>query len=408
MAESELVRVTARWVLPVAGEPMERGILAILGGNIVSLHDRGPADIDFGNAVILPGLVNCHTHLDLGGLHGANPPGPDVTAWLHSVIQFRRSAPDFDVEQSITQGLVDSLRHGTTLIGDISGDGRSWPIIAESPIRAVVFREILGLPKERAERAWQMAQTWLGASTATERCRPGLSPHAPYSTRTSLIRAAGSAGVPVAIHLAEFPEERELLEEQSGSFVPFLQQLGVWDPLGLARSPEHVIRLLNGAAPTLLVHGNYLAPTAPIPSHATVVYCPRTHEAFGHARHPVADLLSRGVRVALGTDSLASNPDLSVLAEMRFLHAIRPDLPSRVILEMGTAAGAAALGWSDRTGTLEPGKAADFIVVPLPKNEGDPVEQLLESPSDVAETWIAGRCVFSAEGSVESAHDTGH
>lgn len=408
MAESKLVRVTARWVLPVAGEPIERGILEFLGGTIVALHDRGPADIDFGNAVILPGLVNCHTHLDLCGLHGLNPPGPDVTAWLLSVIQFRRSVSELDVEQSMTQGLAESLRHGTTLIGDISGDGRSWPIVVESPIRAVVFREMLGLPKERAERAWQMAQAWLGECTPTERCRPGLSPHAPYSTRTSLIRAAGSAGVPVAIHLAECLEERELLEEQSGPFVSFLQQLGVWDPLGLARSPEHVIRLLNGAAPTLLVHGNYLAPTAPIPTHATVVYCPRTHEAFGHARHPVADLLSRGVRVALGTDSLASNPDLSVLAEMRFLHAIRPDLSSHVILEMGTAAGAAALGWSDRTGTLEPGKAADFIVIPLPDSEGDPVELLLESSFDVAETWIAGRRVFPDEGSASSAPDTGN
>lgn len=394
MSETEHLRVTARWLLPAAGEPLQNAVLEIAQGSIVSLGAGRKADIDFGNAVILPGFVNCHTHLDLTGLRGLNPPGDDRTEWLMNVIRFRRSLTEDEIDNFVAQGLAETLRHGTTLIGDITGDGRSWRTIAESPIRAIVYREMLGLPKERAEQAWQKAQSWLGESTATDRCRPGLSPHAPYSTRTSLIRAAGSAGVPVAIHLAEFLEERELLEEQSGPFKKFLQELGVWDPLGLARSPEHVIRLLNGSEPTLLVHGNYLAPTAPIPDHATVVYCPRTHESFGHQPHPVSDLLHRGVRVALGTDSLASNPDLSMLGEMRFLHAVRPDLPARTIVEMATSVGAAALGWLDRTGTLEPGKFADFTVVPLPLEDSDPLEMLLESAHDVAETWIAGRCVF--------------
>lgn len=394
MAQPASLRVTARWVIPVVSSPIPGGVIEIQAGRIRSLQDGGAADIDFGNAIILPGLVNCHTHLDLTGLRGLNPPRPDTVSWLRDVIAFRRNTTPEDLAASVAEGIEESLQSGTTLIGDISGDGGSWRLLIASPIRAVVFREMLGLTKERAERSWQQAQTWLGESTATDRCRPGLSPHAPYSTRTSLIRAAGTAGVPVAIHLAEFSSERELLEERRGPFVEFLQELGVWDPLGLAQSPEHVLRLLAAEVPTLYVHGNYLAPTAAIPQQATVVYCPRTHEAFAHSPHPVTDLLRRGIRVALGTDSLASNSDLSVLEEMRFLRVARPDLTGETILRMATIWGAEALGWADEVGTLEVGKSADFVVVPVPTEEADPTELLLESTAAVVETWIAGECVF--------------
>src|SRR6516162_1498550 len=131
--------------------------------------------------------------------------------------------------------------------------------------------------------ACQAAQQWLGACRATETCRPGLSPHAPYSARVSLIKAAASSGLPVAVHLAESLAERELLEEHAGPFVPFLQEFGAWDPVGLAKSPEHVLRLAASDAPTLFIHGNYLATSAAVPTTASVVYCPRTHAAFGHS-----------------------------------------------------------------------------------------------------------------------------
>jgi cytosine/adenosine deaminase-related metal-dependent hydrolase len=296
-----------------------------------------------------------------------------------------------EVGADIREGLNECLRCGTTLVGDISGDGSSWAELAEAPLRAVVFREMLGLPKDRAERSWQAAQEWLGSCEPTATCRPGLSPHAPYSARVSLFKAAAATGQPVAVHLAETEIERELLVEHSGPFVPFLQELGVWDPLGLARSPEHVLRLAAGTGPTLFVHANYLAASAAVPENASVVYCPRTHAAFGHAPHPFRDLLARDVRVCLGTDSLASNPDLSILAEMRFLRAADADLPGSVILRMATLSGAEAFGWANETGSLEPGKSADFVVVPLPAREAsDPHNLWLEGDAQISETWFRG------------------
>jgi cytosine/adenosine deaminase-related metal-dependent hydrolase len=324
-------------------------------------------------------------------MRGLAPPAEDFVGWLKQVITFRRTRTPAQVTEDIQVGLAESLRAGTTLLGDISGNGESWLELAEAPIRSVVFREMLGLTKERAERAWQDSQAWLGGCPATETCQPGLSPHAPYSARVSLIKSAASSGLPLAIHLAETRAERELLVDHAGQFVSFLQELGVWDPTGLAKSPEHVLRLADGNASTLLVHCNDLSANAPFPTNATVVYCPRTHAAFGHAPHPFREFLAHGIRVALGTDSLASNPDLSILNEMRFLHGSSPDLPGETILRVGTLAGAQALGWAEECGGLEAGKSADFVVLPLEHQDMEDAHALLlGSEKNISRLWIRG------------------
>jgi cytosine/adenosine deaminase-related metal-dependent hydrolase len=388
-----MLSVTARWIFPVTGPPVERGVLLLDGERIVALEPAGPADHDFGDAAILPGFVNAHTHLDLTSMLGLAPASPDFTGWLRTVIAHRRQRSAADVANDIRAGLDECLSYGTTLVGDISSDGSSWAELADAPLRSVVFREMLGLTKDRAERSWQAALEWLGSCAATATCRPGLSPHAPYSARVSLFKAAAATGLPVAVHLAETEAEREFLVEHAGPFVPFLQELGVWDPLGLAKSPEHVLRLAAGSGPTLFVHANYLAASAALPQNASLVYCPRTHAAFGHAPHPFRDLVARGVRVCLGTDSLASNPDLSILEEMRFLRAAHPDLPGAEILRMATLSGAEALGWADETGSLAPGKSADFVVIPLQGRDArDPHDLWLESEAQVSETWFRGKC----------------
>src|SRR5262249_25156993 len=150
-------------------------------------------------------------------------------------------------------------------------------------------------------------------------------PHAPYSARRAIFALGKmSVQVPIAIHLAESRAELTLLGDRSGSFVEFLKEVGAWDPAGLVESPEDVLELMNGVNPVAFAHGNYLRANAPVPDNGAIVYCPRTHAAFGHPSHPFRDFLAKGVCVALGTDSLASNPDLDILAEARFVHARHP------------------------------------------------------------------------------------
>ncbi len=391
--------LTARWLFPVDAPPLARGTLTIDGERIVAVEAHGSrtADVDLGDAAVLPGLVNAHTHLDLGGLRGLAPPSPDFTAWLRAVIAHRRGLTPGDMERAVRAGLAESVAHGTTLLGDISGMGLSWPVLTESPIRAVVFHEFLGLTRARAGQALAAAEDWLRTHPATATCRPGLSPHAPYSAHALLFRGcaelARAAGVPLATHLAEARAELELLSERRGPFVPFLKELGVWDEDGLVADAAEVVRLCSGAPHLLLVHGNYLAPEA-VPAGATVVYCPRTHAAFGHAPHPLPDLLARGVRMALGTDSLASNPDLDLLAEVRFLHDRHPEISGAALLRMATLAGAEALGWQDEAGSLAPGKSADLLVVPLTAGEGpEPYTSVLGSSVPVRAVLCRGRWV---------------
>jgi cytosine/adenosine deaminase-related metal-dependent hydrolase len=373
--------LTARWVFPVSAPPLEGGTVTIANERIVAVEPHGTrrADLDLGDAAVLPGLVNAHTHLDLSGLRGLAPPSPDFVGWLKQVIEHRRRRSPEQVRADIEAGLAECLRTGTTLLGDISGDGGSWDVLAEAPVRTVVFREMLGLPEHRASGAWERLDRWLASRDATPTCRPGVSPHAPYSVRSSLFFAAATRGWPVAVHLAETVEEQELLVLRSGPFVPFLRDLGVWTPDGLAEDTDHVLRLLNGLSPTLLVHGNFLNASAAIPRNASLVYCPRTHAAFGHPPHPFLDFLARGVRVALGTDSLASNPDLDLLAEARFLHRRRPEVPGATLLRMATLSGTEALGWADVTGSLDVGKSADLVV--LPSKPEAQVREVMDSHS---------------------------
>jgi cytosine/adenosine deaminase-related metal-dependent hydrolase len=396
---SDEFTLTARWVFPVSAMPLERGLITVCDRTIVAVDPRGSrkADIDLGNVALVPGFVNAHTHLDLSGARGLTPPSSDFVGWLRQVIAYRRSRTPEQVAADIQSGVAESLRLGTTLVGDIAAGGTSWDHVANAPLRADIFYELIGVTAERASAALKDFLWWLADTEPTPTCRPGVSPHAPYSVAEDLYVQATYSGVPVAIHVAESRAELELLAEQRGPFVPFLKEFNAWAPDRLMAAPERVVHLSTTIGPYLFVHGNFLSRDTPIFSGGTVVYCPRTHAAFGHPPHPFHDFRTRGVRVALGTDSLASNPDLSVLAEARFVHARYPQTPGDALLRMATLNGAKALGWADEAGSLEPGKSADFAVVGLPdRDAADPHDLLFRSDASVVATWFRGREVANA------------
>ncbi|HEV3385277.1 MAG TPA: amidohydrolase family protein [Gemmata sp.] len=388
--------ITARWIFPVSSPPLLNGTITLRGETIEAVSPRGDRtpDEDLGNAAIIPGLVNAHTHLDLSGARAQIPPtDPEhFTDWLRGVIAYRRSRSLEQVRTDIQTGLSECLRCGTTLLGDITADGGgSWEAIAAERVRGVVFRELIGLNAERAEAARIAGWKWYQAHPATTTCKPALSPHSPYSARESLLNGVYERAT-VAIHLAESPGEMELIRSHSGPFVLFLQQLGAWDESGLIRSIDGIIAAHRSMGTTLFIHGNYLQPEVvqSFTPGMSIVYCPRTHAAFKHPPHPFREFLARGARVCLGTDSLASNPDLDIIAEARLVHQLFPDFPGDQLLRMVTLSGAEALGWSDMCGSLEVGKSADLVVVPLPDREADPHELLLANHSGERRTMFRG------------------
>jgi cytosine/adenosine deaminase-related metal-dependent hydrolase len=376
--------ILARWVVPMAGPPVRDGRVSVHAGRIVAVEphrpNAPPADLELPEAALLPGLVNAHTHLDLSGLAGQVPPGPDFVGWLRAIVAHRRAADTgaaaaatataLTPAASVQRGLAQLHAAGTALAADILG--LSTPVLPASPTgptRLVRLRELLGLSAARAAVSRQA----LAAGGPVE----GISPHAPYSVGRSLFAWAADLArrerLTVAIHLAESREEIELLTRRRGPLVEFLQELGIWTPDELVSGPAELLGLFADVPRVLWVHGNYLAPQA-LPAGHTLVYCPRTHAAFGHDPHPWRAFLACGVRVALGTDSLASNPDLDVLAEARWLYRQATGLAPLQLLHLATLAGAEALGYADELGSIAVGKRAALVAVELPAEPANAAE----------------------------------
>ena len=395
---------TARWVFPVSGAPLANGTITIRGEVIESVDAHGvrTPDEDLGNAAIVPGFVNPHAHLDLSGARGLIPPtDPDhFTDWLRGVIAYRQTRTFEQTQADIRAGLAECLKFGTTLIGDIASEGASWDAVSEAKTRAVVFFEMIGLSEERFAATLGREMEWRRSlSNNLQLCRPGRSPHAPYSAGAACYVSI-PLGVPSSTHLAETKTEAELLEKREGAFVQFLKDVGAWDGADFVADWEFIAWMSSAEyplpqdmrrPPALFAHCNYLSPDIPFSSNQSIVYCPRTHAAFRHPPHPFREFLQRGVRVCLGTDSLASNPDLDILAEARFVHAKYPDFPGDSLLKMITLCGAEALGWANETGSLKPGKSADFVAVPLPNRvASDPHELLFADHAADRRTMFRG------------------
>ena len=400
----------ARYVFPVSAPPIAGGCVTIGGERITSVGapPQGCELRDLGNVAIVPGLVNAHTHLEFSDLAAPlGHPGMPLPDWIRLVMASRRSQPD--PTASVARGLAESLSSGTTTLGEIaSGDWRSSHR-GDAPLADIVmFHESIAPVENRVDAARATAEAFLARDVAQDQIRPALSPHAPYTVHRrlleSLVALARRFDVPLAMHLAESREEIELIRSGTGPLGDMLAEFNAWDPSPTARCAsvlEYLDRL--AAAPrALVIHGNYLddGELAFLADHRAtmaVVYCPRTHAFFRHEPYPLARMLELGVHMALGTDSRASNPDLSLLAEMKFVAHNHRNVPAATVLELGTLAGARALGIEEQTGTLEPGKLANLAVIQLEGGDGpDPHALLLAPEARVVRTFLRGKEIPTA------------
>lgn len=380
--------------------------MVIRGPHLVTVGNRveGPLH-ELGNVAILPGLVNAHTHLELSDADGPlGTPGMDLVDWLRAVMAHRREAGPAK-RSPVGDGLRQSVTLGTTTLCDIAQSGWTPSLLEDAGCHTLVLLELIAPARPRIGPALEAARRHLespGHVGFLGSWQPGLGPHAPYSVHPELLESvvtlAAERRAPIAFHLAESREEIELLHAGTGPFVSFLKERNAWQP-GLiipGSQPLDYLHVLARAPRVLVIHGNYLAAEeiaflADRRDRMAVVYCPRTHAFFGHSRHPLPQLLAAGATVALGTDSRASAPDLSILAEMRLVAERFPEIPLPEVTRLGTLAGAEALGLANRSGSLEPGKDADLTVVALPSAEAaDPHQLLFHSPEPVLATWRHG------------------
>ena len=404
----------AQHIVTMAGPPLENGWLRIDRGRIGAVGRGKPptAAVDFGDAIIIPGLVNAHTHLEFSGLPEPFPPGGGLPAWIGRVVAWRRSrgpvsgAAD-EVATAIRTGLHESAAAGVTTVGEIATTITPAVLAAYATggPRVRIYREALGLSPAAATAGFAQLVRDL-ARVERAGLAAGISPHAPYSVSAPLARRIGRAiseqGHPAAIHLAESLEEAELLATGGGPFRDLLESLGAWDrnrPPELVPVADWITRLARGPR-GLVVHATHIgrdtAALARLARHRDrlgVVICPRTTQALSGSLPPVALLRSAGLRIALGTDGRGSNPDLSLLAECRTLVAAGLTTPAEA-LAMATVHAAWGLRLDHVCGRLAPGRAADLVILRPPAGTTDPCAAAIDPATRVVATIRSGRLVY--------------
>ncbi len=372
----------ARWIIPVTSPEIESGFVEVAEGGVVSLHQSLPAGtpfIDLGDVALLPGLVNAHTHLEFSALEApVGNPDAAFDHWISEVIAYRRAVaddPSFCLSSAVKAGLSEQIASGVVAVGEITTDWQLTDIYAQAASEVVSFREVINYSSQSVEQVTADVEAYLMASQRAG-VSAGVSPHAPYTVHwqqlLELCRLSAEYRVPCAMHLAETREECQLIDSGQGVLRDMLERLDMWEDSALGDSPELLAyaRMLATCWRALIVHGNYL-PTRVIQylgtvrDSVTVCYCPRTHAWFRHDRYPLQELLENDVRVCLGTDSRASNPDLSLIREMKWVAATYPGLTEWQLLEMVTVNGAFALGLEQRYGFIGAQASARLLAVPV-------------------------------------------
>jgi len=396
----------ARRVLPMSSPPIEDGGIAVRGSEILAVEKwddlsrehPGALREDLGEVILLPGLINAHCHLDYTMMRGALFGSESFSAWIQRLNAIRRSLDQSDYLEAITQGLEELREWGCTTVLNIESFPELVPFLPESPLRTWWFLEVMDVRSRL-----QSGEALAGAISFFEQAGEGMggfgiSPHAPYTASSDLYALVKLYGekyrLPICTHLAESEEEMAMFSRREGPLYDFLDSIGrSMEDCG-GTTPVQLV-LGNGLLPggSLLVHMNFLTEADRVLLRASagcypVIHCPRTHQYFDRPPFDLGFFLESGIPVLLGTDSLASNQDLNMFAEMRAMADSFQGLDPLRVISMASLFPAAAIGRRGRLGELSAGAVADFLTVP-DEGGGDIAEQVLMNrfPPKV---WISG------------------
>ena len=355
----------------------------------------GPeADIeDLGPGVLFPGLVNAHCHLELSSLGGRIDLPMDFVPWIAKVVESLGAEPPDRARTAAAVAIRQIEAKGTVAVGDVSNTLAHLDLLGESRLHAVVFFELLGWDPARASAILEGAEARLAAVVThlPQNVEVRLAAHAPHSVSVALLEGIRARGGPAALHLAESPAERQFLDGENGEWSAFLRQRAG----AVAFTAPHVspvryasdLGLLHPrlvAAHCVQVDATDIALLAHAGSYVAV--CPRSNRNLGVGIPPVPAMLEAGVRLCLGTDSLASVPSLDLIDDAVALRREFPSLDAAVIVRMATLGGAEALGLPD-LGVLAPGKRPALAFAPAERAPRDPLAFLLSGeaqPTQVA------------------------
>ena len=409
-------RLAARGRLPVEGPLVEDAALLIdADGKIGAVGPdtsvpRPPGVIaeSFGDCILLPGLINTHTHLELTGL-AEGAPEDDFPAWIRRLRRRKAERSPEEFLAAARQGVWDCWAAGVTTVGDTGDSGAAIQALAGAGGSGIAYQEVFGPHPAQCEESLaglrERVET-LGECVG-DRVRIGVSPHAPYTVSGRLFTAtatwARQEGLPVAVHLAESPAETELLASGTGGFADAWRGRSIPAPTPLGHTPVEWLdchRVLSDR--TLCIHLVQVTPgdiALLSQSGVAVAHCPLSNRAHRHGVAPLRSLLAAGLRVGVGTDSVVSVGALDLLAEARAAAALA-DLDPDSALALCTISGARALGMDHELGSLRVGKWGDCTVIrPSPSTAGlAPAARVLRSgPQNVVATFVGGKDVHRVE-----------
>src|SRR5947208_4428504 len=370
--------VRARIVVTMDGPPIDDGAVRVMNGRIAEAgksSEVAPADdeiLDLGECVLSPGLINAHCHLDYTCLRGKIPRQKSFTDWIRVINAEKGKLTAEDYVTSINAGFAEAQRFGTTTIANLT----AFPeLIAKinSPIRTWWFAELIDV--REPERANEIVESATDSLKRAENW--GLAPHAPFTASENLSRdcqeIALCENILLTTHLAESCEEMEMFRDASGPLYQFLKEIGrEMTDCGYDTPLRRFLRRLGDAslAGWIIAHLNELSESdfdllTEIRHKFSIAHCPRSHAYFGHVAFHFERLQRLGFNVCLGTDSLASNDDLSLFAEMRAFQKKFPNVSPGEVLKMVTVNGARALRQEKSLGQIRVGSSADLVSVPV-------------------------------------------
>src|SRR5436190_2892253 len=387
-ARDDVKIIRSRVVVPMVGEPIEDAAVAIVANQIADIgrfkevKARHVGQIlDLGEQILLPGLINAHCHLDYTCLRGRIPPQASFTDWIRAINAEKAKLTTGDYVASINQGFAEAQRFGTTTLLNLT----AFPELAakiKEPIRTWWFGELIDV--RNPDQAKQTVD--LAVASLKPASHWGLAPHSPFTASSGLIRrceeVARREDVVLTTHLAESSEEMQMFRDEAGPLYDFLKGIGrPMDDCGGQTPLSSLSRCHQFDERWILAHLNELAETdfdlLASGRKFHIAHCPRSHSFFGHSAFELQRLRNLGFNICLGTDSLASNSNLSLFAEMRELLRKEPSISPREVLLMATVNGAHAVGQSATLGSIRAGSRADLIALPFPQGGADVYESIV-------------------------------
>ncbi len=407
--------VRARVVVTMDGPPIENGAVAISDNRIedvgtfpeISAQHSGQEIIDLGEQALLPGLINAHCHLDYTFLRGKISRQKSFSDWIRAINAEKAKLSAEDYLVSINEGFAEAKRFGTTTIANLT----AFPELVsriQQPIRTWWLAELIDV--RDPTRANQVVDAALEQLKATEHW--GLAPHAPFTASANLYRRceeiAQREDVLLTTHLAESREEMSMFQDATGPLYEFLKEIGRdMKDCGGQTPANHFSEIFRNFSTSvemtdgwMLVHVNEILESdfdllrkLAIRNH--LVHCPRSHNYFGHSPFQFHRFRELGFNVCLGTDSLASNDDLSLFAEMRAFQRKFPDVSPEEVLKMVTVNGARALRQEKSLGQIRAGSTADLVSVPVARSISA-FEEIVAFDRAVSWSMMGGRVQNSA------------